>query len=246
MREQLRAKGVEVFDKTHEWRASDGRHGVIISGGSSGQAVGACEPSDTEIIIKIEEREKARAAKDFTTSDRKRDELRAAGVDVFDKQRLWKTNDGRQGRIGVSAAAHLHAGKAPLTEFDIEQQLVVRERARAQKDWPTADRIREELSGVSPPELYQRFSDLARVESDCASAKEGGDLGKLEHEEMMEEFEEAVARIREGELSAVVDSESGLHLVLRTPVEYTPPAAPVPAPVPGQQQQHRRRRWGLG
>ena len=36
MREQLRAKGVEVFDKTHEWRASDGRHGVIISGGSSG------------------------------------------------------------------------------------------------------------------------------------------------------------------------------------------------------------------
>ena len=145
MREQLRAKGVEVFDKTHEWRASDGRHGVIISGGSSGQAVGACELSDTEIIIKIEEREKARAAKDFTTSDRKRDELRAAGVDVFDKQRLWKTNDGRQGRIGVSAAAHLHAGKAPLTEFDIEQQLVLRERARAQKDWPTADRIREEL-----------------------------------------------------------------------------------------------------
>ena len=52
-------------------------------GGSSGQAVGACELSDTEIIIKIEEREKARAAKDFTTSDRKRDELRAAGVDVF-------------------------------------------------------------------------------------------------------------------------------------------------------------------
>ena len=67
------------------------------------------------------------------------------------------------------------------------------------------------LEGVPPPQLYDRFSSLARVESDCASAKEGGDLGRLEHEEMMEEFEEAVARIGEGELSEIVDSESGLQ-----------------------------------
>ena len=87
----------------------------------------------------------------------------------------------------------------------------------------TLEKLRTKLEGVSPPQLYEQFSGFARVESDCASAKEGGDLGRLEHGEMMEEFEGAVACIKEGELSAIVDSESGLHLVLRTPIDYTPP-----------------------
>eukprot|EP01052_Picozoa_sp_SAG31_P001294 SAG31_NODE_44_length_31168_cov_16.507290_4_plen_1779_part_00 len=85
--------------------------------------------------------------------------------------------------------------------------------------------VRAELESLSGEEVAARFAEFARAESDCASAKEGGDLGQLEEEEMMEEFEEAVGCLGEFELSKVFESESGVHLALRTPLGYTPPPA---------------------
>ena len=85
--------------------------------------------------------------------------------------------------------------------------------------------LRSELQALSGEAIAVRFSAFARQESDCASGKEGGDLGQLEEEEMMEEFEEAVAPLGEFELSNVFESESGVHLALRTPLGYKPPAA---------------------
>ena len=148
IREELRSKGVELYDKTHEWQARDGRKGVIpigATGAGSLTASAACTLSDSEIIGKINEREEARRIKDFAASDLKREELRAAGVDVFDKDRCWKTNDGRQGMIGVSVEAHLAGSTQAMSEADIDARLQQREQARAQKDWATADRLREEL-----------------------------------------------------------------------------------------------------
>ena len=148
VREELRSKGVELYDKTHEWQAKDGRKGVIpigATGPGSLTASAACTLSDSEIIRKINEREEARRIKDFAASDLKREELRAAGVDVFDKDRCWKTNDGRQGMIGVSVEAHLAGTTQAMSEADIDARLQQREQARAQKDWATADKLREEL-----------------------------------------------------------------------------------------------------
>ena len=45
--------------------------------------------------------------------------------------------------------------------------------------------------------VYERFAELSRLESDCASAKVGGDLGVLQPGEMMEEFEDALTRTKE-------------------------------------------------
>jgi NIMA-interacting peptidyl-prolyl cis-trans isomerase 1 len=89
--------------------------------------------------------------------------------------------------------------------------------------------MRAELQQLSGTLLAERFSEMARKESDCASAKEGGDLGRLEPEEMMEEFEEAVGALGEFEVSKVFESDSGVHLAVRTPLEYVPPAAPADA-----------------
>jgi cysteinyl-tRNA synthetase len=160
IREQLRARGVELYDKNHEWVAQDGRKGVIpigAAGAGSITAGAACTLSDAEIITKINEREDARGKKDFATSDQKREELRAAGVDVFDKDRCWKTNDGRQGRIGVSVEAHLAGATQAMGEAEIDARLQQREQARAQKDWATADQIREELRARGI-ELYDQTS----------------------------------------------------------------------------------------
>jgi len=60
------------------------------------------------------------------------------------------------------------------------------------------------------------FEDIARVESDCSSAAKGGDLGSFGRGAMQKPFEDAAFGLKVGELSGPVDSDSGVHIILRT------------------------------
>ena len=60
------------------------------------------------------------------------------------------------------------------------------------------------------------FSELASTESDCSSAKKGGDLGYFGRGQMQKPFEEASYALKVNELSEVVETDSGLHIILRT------------------------------
>ena len=60
------------------------------------------------------------------------------------------------------------------------------------------------------------FEDLASNESDCSSAKQQGDLGFFGRGEMQKAFEDAAFALKVGEISDVVDSDSGIHIILRT------------------------------
>lgn len=59
------------------------------------------------------------------------------------------------------------------------------------------------------------LQDLASKYSDCSSAKRGGDLGMFGRGTMQKSFEEAAFNLKIGELSEIVDSDSGLHIILR-------------------------------
>eukprot|EP00735_Rhodelphis_limneticus_P015067 TRINITY_DN9217_c0_g1::TRINITY_DN9217_c0_g1_i1::g.13281::m.13281 TRINITY_DN9217_c0_g1::TRINITY_DN9217_c0_g1_i1::g.13281 ORF type:complete len:135 (+),score=38.42,sp/Q9SL42/PIN1_ARATH/64.35/1e-47,Rotamase/PF00639.16/6.7e-27,Rotamase_3/PF13616.1/1.2e-21,Rotamase_2/PF13145.1/3.4e-07 TRINITY_DN9217_c0_g1_i1:52-405(+) len=61
-----------------------------------------------------------------------------------------------------------------------------------------------------------RFEEVARVESDCSSAQRGGDLGDFGRGEMQKPFEDAAFALNVNEISGIVDSGSGVHIVLRT------------------------------
>lgn len=61
-----------------------------------------------------------------------------------------------------------------------------------------------------------RFEDVARVESDCSSAAKGGDLGVFGRGQMQKPFEDATYALAVGELSGLVESDSGVHIILRT------------------------------
>jgi peptidylprolyl isomerase len=63
--------------------------------------------------------------------------------------------------------------------------------------------------------LVERFGETAMVESDCGSAKKGGDLGVFGAGRMQKPFEEAAFALKPGEMSNVVETESGVHLILR-------------------------------
>ena len=68
---------------------------------------------------------------------------------------------------------------------------------------------------ADPKELRATFEELARTESDCSSAKRGGDLGFFGRRKMQPAFEHASFALKIGELSDVVETSSGVHAILR-------------------------------
>jgi NIMA-interacting peptidyl-prolyl cis-trans isomerase 1 len=59
------------------------------------------------------------------------------------------------------------------------------------------------------------LGELAVKESDCSSARKMGDLGFFGKGDMQREFEEAAFQLKPGEVSHVVETASGLHLIER-------------------------------
>jgi peptidyl-prolyl cis-trans isomerase C len=57
------------------------------------------------------------------------------------------------------------------------------------------------------------FAGLAKQYSDCPSKQDGGDLGLFERGRMLKEFEEAAFALQPGEISPVVESQFGYHVI---------------------------------
>ncbi len=60
------------------------------------------------------------------------------------------------------------------------------------------------------------FAELARQHSEDASAAEGGDLGWFAAGQMVGEFENAVRSLTDGEVSDLIKSQFGYHIIQRT------------------------------
>lgn len=59
------------------------------------------------------------------------------------------------------------------------------------------------------------LGDLAVSESDCSSARKRGDLGFFGKGQMQKEFEDAAFALKPGEMSGIVETASGVHLIQR-------------------------------
>lgn len=60
------------------------------------------------------------------------------------------------------------------------------------------------------------FAELASANSDCPSGQDGGSLGTFPRGMMVPAFEEAAFALDVGEVSGVVETDFGYHLILRT------------------------------
>ena len=60
------------------------------------------------------------------------------------------------------------------------------------------------------------FSELAQKHSDCPSSSRGGDLGSFSRGQMVEEFDKVAFNLEIGEVSDLVKTEFGFHIIYRT------------------------------
>ncbi|EIM24272.1 rotamase-domain-containing protein [Wallemia mellicola CBS 633.66] len=64
-------------------------------------------------------------------------------------------------------------------------------------------------------ELAMTFSKLAQEHSDCSSHAKGGDLGRFSRGQMQKPFEDTSFALGVLELSDIIETDSGVHLILR-------------------------------
>ena len=75
--------------------------------------------------------------------------------------------------------------------------------------------IEEALNNNDFEKAESIFVSIAQTESDCSSAERGGDLGSFTRGKMQKAFEDASFGLEIGQLSGLVDSDSGIHIILR-------------------------------
>ncbi|CEH14979.1 rotamase-domain-containing protein [Ceraceosorus bombacis] len=120
---------------------------------------------------------------------------------------------------GSSAAGH--AGQVRASHL-----LVKHRESRRPSSWKESNIIRSpaeaeeilkgHLTSLGANPTPEKFAELAKVHSDCSSARSGGDLGFFGKGQMQKAFEDNTYALQVGQLSDIVSTDSGKHLILRT------------------------------
>ena len=61
----------------------------------------------------------------------------------------------------------------------------------------------------------EKFANIAKEVSLCPSGKRGGDLGTFGRGQMVKEFETAAFALQKGQISAIVKTKYGYHIIKR-------------------------------
>ncbi|CCO29860.1 Peptidyl-prolyl cis-trans isomerase pin1 OS=Rhizopus delemar (strain RA 99-880 / ATCC MYA-4621 / FGSC 9543 / NRRL 43880) GN=pin1 PE=3 SV=1 [Rhizoctonia solani AG-1 IB] len=113
---------------------------------------------------------------------------------------------------------------APPGQMRASHLLVKHSGSRRPSSWkePNITRSKEEAIqilkeyGAEIGTDRKKFAELASQYSDCSSYKNGGDLGWFGKGQMQKPFEDGVLALEVGGISDVVDTDSGVHLIMRT------------------------------
>jgi hypothetical protein len=81
---------------------------------------------------------------------------------------------------------------------------------------PQKDSVRRRAESIRSQVTAANFATMARRHSSDGSAQSGGDLGAFRREEMVKPFSDAVAALRPGEISGLIETQYGYHIIQRS------------------------------
>ena len=123
------------------------------------------------------------------------------------------------GAIGEGQPGELNAAHILITHTGSEQ--APEEITRTKEE---ALALAQEIATKAKAEGAD-FAALAREHSDCPSSVDGGNLGNFLPHQMVPAFSEATMKLAVGEVSDIVESPFGYHIIRRQEVQVIPKAS---------------------
>lgn len=122
-----------------------------------------------------------------------------ATVSEEDARKFYDQNPDKFTRPETVKASHILLG--------LDQKATAEEKKTAREK---AEKLRKELIGGAD------FAALAKGNSTCPSSQQGGDLGYFGKGQMVPAFETAAFALKPGEISEVVETQFGYHIIKLT------------------------------
>ena len=120
-------------------------------------------------------------------------------VSEEDARKFYDQNPDKFIRPEAVKASHILLG--------VDQKATAEEKKSAREK---AEKLRKELAGGAD------FAALAKGNSTCPSSQQGGDLGFFGKGQMVPAFEKAAFALKPGEISDVVETQFGYHIIKLT------------------------------
>ena len=192
----------------------------------------SAEARDVYVSPDEVERAFARVAERYTDAEELGEDLRRNGLDEAALREALRRElmfDSVMERVGARSVAvndldvrlfyELHRERFVVPERRVARHILVTVNQDYPENAPEAAlaRIRGLAGKLRGRE--NRFASLARRHSECPTALEGGKLGTVTQGQLYPELDAVLFRLAEGELSDVVESELGLHLLLCERIE---------------------------
>jgi peptidyl-prolyl cis-trans isomerase C len=120
-------------------------------------------------------------------------------VSEEDARKFYDQNPDKFTRPETVKASHILLG--------VDEKATAEEKKAAREK---AEKLRKELAGGAD------FAALAKGNSTCPSSQQGGDLGYFGKGQMVPAFEKAAFALKPGEISDVVETQFGYHIIKLT------------------------------
>lgn len=167
--------------------------------------------------------EKARAQ--FPTPEAFKEALVKNSLTEEELRAVFTRNLGIQGFVEKVVAKDVTVSDAEVHDFYTgnKEKFETPEQARARHILVTVEEKADEKTRLAAKAKAEdllaqlkagaNFEELAKKNSDCPSAPQGGDLGMFGHGQMVPEFDQAAFALNPGELSGVVTTKFGYHII---------------------------------
>ncbi|OWB68832.1 RNA polymerase II core binding protein [[Candida] boidinii] len=120
-------------------------------------------------------------------------------------------------------ADYVSKGLFNPTQVRVRHLLIKHRDSRRPSSWKTKEITRSKEEAIDTLKDWESkilngsttLEEVARTESDCSSHLKGGDLGFFARGQMQPPFEKAAFALQVGEISDIVETDSGVHLIER-------------------------------